>query len=132
MDLDNAVKVIAGMVASGRFGTSGNEARDVLRFLWSVWQRSPDKLHHVLGTVNPVAGPYFNFTFPEPTGVVGVIAPEEPALLGLVSRVAPEGRVLDAARDIAAQIAQAPRAILLRTKAKATRRAGVAGPTLDL
>jgi acyl-CoA reductase-like NAD-dependent aldehyde dehydrogenase len=39
--------------------------------------------------VNPVAGPYFDFTFPEPTGVVGVIAPEEPALLGLVSRVAP-------------------------------------------
>ena len=48
-----------------------------------------DKVHHVLGTVNPVAGPYFNFTFPEPTGVVGVVAPEEPALLGLVSRLAP-------------------------------------------
>src|SRR5262249_2436429 len=35
------------------------------------------------------AGPYFNFTVPEPTGVVGVLAPEEPALLGLVSRLAP-------------------------------------------
>jgi acyl-CoA reductase-like NAD-dependent aldehyde dehydrogenase len=43
----------------------------------------------VIGTVNPVAGPYFDFTFPESTGVVGVVAPEEPALLGLVSRLAP-------------------------------------------
>jgi acyl-CoA reductase-like NAD-dependent aldehyde dehydrogenase len=57
------------------------------RWVWYAgWS---DKLHHVLGTVNPVAGPYFNFTFPEPTGVVGTIAPEEPALLGLVSRLAP-------------------------------------------
>jgi len=57
------------------------------RWVWYAgWS---DKLHHVLGTVNPVAGPYFNFTFPEPTGVVGVIAPDEPALLGFVSRVAP-------------------------------------------
>ena len=48
-----------------------------------------DKVHHLLGTVNPVAGPYYNFTFPEPTGVVGIVAPEEPALLGLVSRLAP-------------------------------------------
>src|SRR5207248_8303223 len=38
---------------------------------------------------NPVAGPYFNFTIPEPTGVVATVAPDEPALLGLVSRVAP-------------------------------------------
>ena len=43
----------------------------------------------VLGSSNPVAGPYFNFTVPEPTGVVGILAPEEPALAGLVSRVAP-------------------------------------------
>ena len=48
-----------------------------------------DKIHHVMGTVNPVAGPYFDFTFPESTGVVGVVTPEEPALLGLVSRLAP-------------------------------------------
>jgi acyl-CoA reductase-like NAD-dependent aldehyde dehydrogenase len=43
----------------------------------------------VIGSSNPVAGPYFNFTIPEPTGVVGVVAPDEPALLGLVSRIAP-------------------------------------------
>ena len=43
----------------------------------------------MLGGANPVAGPYFNFTLPEPTGVVGIVAPAEPALLGLVSRLAP-------------------------------------------
>jgi acyl-CoA reductase-like NAD-dependent aldehyde dehydrogenase len=48
-----------------------------------------DKLPQVLGSSNPVAGPYFNFTVPEPTGVVAVLAPPEPALLGIVSRVLP-------------------------------------------
>jgi acyl-CoA reductase-like NAD-dependent aldehyde dehydrogenase len=48
-----------------------------------------DKLHAVLGTVNPVAAPHFNFTMPEPTGVVGVIAPDEPDVLGLVAEILP-------------------------------------------
>ena len=56
---------------------------------WVWYAGWADKVHHVIGTVNPVAGPYFDFTFPEPTGVVGVVAPEDPALLGLVSRLAP-------------------------------------------
>jgi acyl-CoA reductase-like NAD-dependent aldehyde dehydrogenase len=55
-----------------------------------VWYAGwADKLPQVLGGANPVAGPYFNFTVPEPTGVVGVLAPEEPPLLGLVTRLAP-------------------------------------------
>jgi acyl-CoA reductase-like NAD-dependent aldehyde dehydrogenase len=55
-----------------------------------VWYAGwTDKLSQVLGGANPVAGPYFNFTVPEPTGVVGIVAPAEPALLGLVSRLAP-------------------------------------------
>ena len=48
-----------------------------------------DKYSQVLGSVNPVSGPYFNFTVPEPTGVVGIIAPAEPSMMGLVSRLAP-------------------------------------------
>jgi acyl-CoA reductase-like NAD-dependent aldehyde dehydrogenase len=48
-----------------------------------------DKLHAVLGAVNPVAAPHFNFTFPEPTGVVAVIAPDEPDVLGLVAEILP-------------------------------------------
>jgi acyl-CoA reductase-like NAD-dependent aldehyde dehydrogenase len=48
-----------------------------------------DKIHQALGSTNPVAGPYFNFTLPEPTGVVGVVPPGDQPLLGLVSRIAP-------------------------------------------
>jgi acyl-CoA reductase-like NAD-dependent aldehyde dehydrogenase len=48
-----------------------------------------DKLAQVIGSSNPVAGPYFDFTVPEPTGVVAVLAPSEPALGGLVSRILP-------------------------------------------
>ena len=48
-----------------------------------------DKLAQVIGSSNPVAGPYFDFTVPEPTGVVAVLAPPEPALGGLVSRILP-------------------------------------------
>ena len=55
-----------------------------------VWYAGwADKLAQVLGSSNPVAGPYFNFTVPEPTGVVAILAPDEPALGGLVSRLAP-------------------------------------------
>ena len=55
-----------------------------------VWYAGwADKLAQVIGSANPVAGPYFNFSVPEPTGVVAVLAPEEPALGGLVSRLAP-------------------------------------------
>src|SRR6266550_827818 len=56
---------------------------------WVYYAGWSDKYTQVVGSVNPVAGPYYNFTFPEPTGVVGVVAPEDPALLGLVSRLAP-------------------------------------------
>jgi acyl-CoA reductase-like NAD-dependent aldehyde dehydrogenase len=57
------------------------------RFVWYAgWA---DKLPQVLGGSNPVAAPYFNFSVPEPTGVVGILAPEEPALGGLVARIAP-------------------------------------------
>jgi acyl-CoA reductase-like NAD-dependent aldehyde dehydrogenase len=67
-------------------------ARDVVsraidRWVWYAgWA---DKIGQVLGSSNPVAAPYFNFTIPEPTGVVGVVAPETSSLLGLVSRLAP-------------------------------------------
>jgi acyl-CoA reductase-like NAD-dependent aldehyde dehydrogenase len=55
-----------------------------------VWYAGwADKIPQALGTVNPVGAPYFNFTIPEPTGVVGIVAPESSSLLGLVSRLAP-------------------------------------------
>jgi acyl-CoA reductase-like NAD-dependent aldehyde dehydrogenase len=56
----------------------------------TVWYAGwADKLAQVLGSSNPVAGPYFDFTVPEPTGVVALLAPAEPPLLGLVSRLLP-------------------------------------------
>jgi acyl-CoA reductase-like NAD-dependent aldehyde dehydrogenase len=61
--------------------------RTIDRIVWYAgWA---DKLPQVLGGSNPVAGPYFNFTVPEPTGVVAVLAPDEPPLLGLVTRLMP-------------------------------------------
>lgn len=55
-----------------------------------VWYAGwADKLAQALGSANPVAGPYFNFTVPEPTGVVGILCPDEPPLQGIVTRVAP-------------------------------------------
>jgi acyl-CoA reductase-like NAD-dependent aldehyde dehydrogenase len=48
-----------------------------------------DKLHPVLGGINPVAAPFLSFSVPEPTGVVGVVAPGEPPLLGLIAELAP-------------------------------------------
>ena len=48
-----------------------------------------DKFEQVLGSVNPVASPHFNFTVTEPMGVVGVIAPDRPPLLPLISLIAP-------------------------------------------
>jgi acyl-CoA reductase-like NAD-dependent aldehyde dehydrogenase len=55
-----------------------------------VWYAGwTDKIAQVLGNLNPVAGPYFNVSAPEPTGVVGVLAPQASSLLGLVSVMAP-------------------------------------------
>ncbi len=48
-----------------------------------------DKLQPVLGGINPVAAPFLSFSLPEPTGVVGIVAPDAPSLLGLVAELAP-------------------------------------------
>jgi acyl-CoA reductase-like NAD-dependent aldehyde dehydrogenase len=57
------------------------------RWVWYAgWS---DKIAQVGGNANPVAGPYFNLSVPEPTGVVAVLAPQASSLLGLVSVVAP-------------------------------------------
>jgi acyl-CoA reductase-like NAD-dependent aldehyde dehydrogenase len=56
---------------------------------WVWYAGWADKIHQIQGGTNPVAGPYFNFTIPEPTGVVGVVPRPDQSLLGLVSRLAP-------------------------------------------
>ncbi len=62
-----------------------NQAID--RVVWYAgWA---DKYAQVLGNTNPVSGPFFNFSIPEPTGVVAAVAPQDSSLLGLISVIAP-------------------------------------------
>ncbi|HLL67921.1 MAG TPA: aldehyde dehydrogenase family protein [Micromonosporaceae bacterium] len=56
---------------------------------WVWYAGWADKVAQVTGSANPVAGPYFNLSGPEPTGVVGLVAPPDSSLLGLVSVLAP-------------------------------------------
>jgi acyl-CoA reductase-like NAD-dependent aldehyde dehydrogenase len=75
---------IAEVAAAGEAASTVDAAID--RWVWYAgWA---DKLAQVIGTANPVAGPFFNFSTPEPAGVVGIVAPDGP-LLGLVSVFAP-------------------------------------------
>lgn len=73
-------------------GLTASKAQKVVdesidRLVWYAgWA---DKITQVAGNANPVAGPFFNLSTPEPTGVVAVLAPQESSLLGLVSVVAP-------------------------------------------
>ncbi len=78
-------------VAAGE-GLSQSKARaavDAAIDRWVWYAGWTDKLAAVLGGANPVAGPYFDFSVPEPTGVVAVLAPQQSSLLGLVSVLAP-------------------------------------------
>ena len=78
-------------VAAGE-GLSSSKARAAVdaaidRWVWYAgWS---DKVSQVAGSANQVAGPYFDFSVPEPTGVVAVLAPQDSSLLGLVSVIAP-------------------------------------------
>jgi acyl-CoA reductase-like NAD-dependent aldehyde dehydrogenase len=73
-------------------GLSISKARAVVdvsidRWVWYAgWA---DKLAQVVGSSNPVAGPYFDFSLPEATGVVALLAPQDSSLLGLTSVIAP-------------------------------------------
>lgn len=72
-------------VSAAAAGAQVDEAID----LWVWYAGWCDKYAQIAGNANPVSGPYFNITVPEPTGVVAIIAPQDSALLGLVSVVAP-------------------------------------------
>jgi acyl-CoA reductase-like NAD-dependent aldehyde dehydrogenase len=78
-------------IRQGEGGTAAEAGRlldaSIDRLVWYAgWA---DKLTQVVGNANPVAGPFFNLSTPEPTGVVAVLAPQESSLLGLVSVIAP-------------------------------------------
>ena len=75
--------------AEGIRRPSAARAVDTAIDRWVWYAGWADKYGQVIGTVNPVAGSFFNFSVTEPTGVVGVVAPEQSSLVGLVSRLAP-------------------------------------------
>lgn len=91
--LESRAAEMAGAIGWPRRGSSGRAAalREVRQAIdrivhYAGWA---DKYGQLLGSVNPVSGPFFNFTVTEPMGVVGLIAPAEAPLLGLVSLLAP-------------------------------------------
>lgn len=77
------------MAAEGVGKRRGTRLVDAAIDRWVWYAGWADKFPQILGNVNPVGGSYFNFSIPEPTGVVGIIAAEDSSLLGLVSRLAP-------------------------------------------
>ena len=75
----------AEAVSAKKAATQTDQAID--RVLWYAgWA---DKYAQVFGNTNPVSGPFFNFSIPEPTGVVAAVAPQDSSLLGLISVIAP-------------------------------------------
>ncbi|MFJ2957321.1 aldehyde dehydrogenase family protein [Streptomyces sp. NPDC087270] len=75
---------------------------------WVWYAGWTDKIAQVVGGANPVAGPYFNLSTPEPTGVVAVLAPQDSSLLGLVSVLAPVIATGNTAVVVAAEHAPLP------------------------
>jgi acyl-CoA reductase-like NAD-dependent aldehyde dehydrogenase len=93
------------------------------RWVWYAgWS---DKVAQVVGSSNPVAGPYFDFSVPEPTGVVAVVAPQESSLLGLVSVVAPAVVTGNTVVVVAAEAAPLPAVTLAEVLATSDVPAGV-------
>ena len=96
------------VAAEGLTARDASSAVDgsVDRLVWYAgWS---DKFAQVAGSSNPVAGPYFNFSIPEPSGVVGVLAPQVSSLLGLVSVVAPVLVTGNAAVVVASEASPVP------------------------
>jgi acyl-CoA reductase-like NAD-dependent aldehyde dehydrogenase len=92
---------------------------------WVWYAGWPDKVAQVAGAANPVAGPYFNFSVPEPTGVVAVVAPAESSLLGLVSVLAPVIATGNAAVVVASERRPLPAVTLTEVLATSDVPAGV-------
>lgn len=83
LELGAALREVGSLSAAGARREVESSIDRLVRF--AGWA---DKIVQVLGNQNPVAGPYYNFTVPEPTGVVAVIAPDAPSLLPLVTLIA--------------------------------------------
>ncbi len=92
---------------------------------WVWYAGWADKVAQVLGGLNPVAGPYFDISAPEPTGVVAVLAPQRSSLLGLVSVVAPVVVTGNTVVALASQLRPLPAVTLAEVLATSDVPAGV-------
>lgn len=93
---------------------------------WIWYAGWTDKIAQVMGGLNPVAGPYFNITSPEPIGVVGIVSPDTPSLVGLVRRLAPALCAGNAAVVIASEKHPLPAVVLAECLATSDVPDGVA------
>ena len=119
VQLETEVREATGLTPA-RARTSVDAAID--RLVWYAgWA---DKIAQVTGSANPVAGPYFNHSAPEPTGVVAVVAPDDP-LLGLVSVLAPVITTGNTAVVLASEPAPLPAVTLSEVMATADVPGGV-------
>lgn len=86
-----AAQFVDELLGCGSAATRGAAQKEVERAIdcWIYYAGWCDKYTQVFGSVNPVASSHFNFSVPEPTGVVGVIAPDAHGLLGLAAEIAP-------------------------------------------
>jgi acyl-CoA reductase-like NAD-dependent aldehyde dehydrogenase len=89
--LEGRAAEFAAEVAAADGGRAARAEAEVTAAIdrWVWYAGWSDKVAQVAGAANPVAGPYFNFSVPEPAGVVAIVAPARPSLLGLVSVLAP-------------------------------------------
>ncbi len=118
-ELANAIKLDGTAAAAAKAEVAAAVDRLVHYAGWA------DKYEQLLGNVNPVAGPFFNFTVTEPIGVVGVIAPDSFPLLALISLVAPVIVSGNAAIAIASDVSPMPALLLGEMLATSDLPAGV-------
>jgi acyl-CoA reductase-like NAD-dependent aldehyde dehydrogenase len=126
--LEDRREQFAELVAAGEGVThrAALAAVDAAVDRWVWYAGWADKIAQIAGSSNPVAGPYFNFSLPEPTGVVGVLAPQESSLLGLVSVLAPVLTSGNAAVVVASELRPLPAVALAEVLATSDLPGGVA------
>ena len=122
-ELQDAVDVQEGIEAQRHQGSEGEVDAAIDRVIhYAGWA---DKYPQVLGCANPIAGPYHNFTTPEPVGVVGIVCPDDVPLLALVSLVAPVVCAGNSCIVLASETNPVPACVLAEAIATSDMPAGV-------
>jgi acyl-CoA reductase-like NAD-dependent aldehyde dehydrogenase len=120
----------AGEAVGNEGAAAGAAAAQVAAAIdrWVWYAGWPDKVTQIAGNANPVAGPYFNLSVPEPAGVVAVLAPPSAGLLGLVSVLAP----VIATGNTAVLVASGPAALPAVTLAEVLATSDVPGGVVNV